>query len=127
MTILRLYYYYTYYDYTATILRQYCTTCSACVRPSTTTSTNTSMLLTRSTCKQTSPVTLPFALPAHLHVHFTSHLPSHLPSQIERRCLALVRSGQDSHKDLELYNERAHGYLPKSAQGQPDRDMILDM
>lgn len=50
-----------------------------------------------------------------------------LGPDVERRMFALVRSGQDSHQDLELYHERAHGYLPKAVQGQPDRDMILDM
>ena len=36
-----------------------------------------------------------------------------LPDQ-ERRVLALIRSANDSARDVSIYNSRAHGYLPKS-------------
>ena len=36
-----------------------------------------------------------------------------LPDQ-ERRCLALIRSANDSASDVAIYNSRAHGFLPKA-------------
>lgn len=37
-----------------------------------------------------------------------------LPPELETRMLALVRSANDSTTDIQLYNKRAHGFLPKA-------------
>jgi len=37
-----------------------------------------------------------------------------LPVELERRMLALVRSANDSSTDIAIFNERAHGFLPKA-------------
>merc|ERR1719401_24420 len=37
-----------------------------------------------------------------------------LPEELEARVLALVRSVNDSVSDIAIYNERAHGFLPKA-------------
>uniref|UniRef100_A0A7S2LCR7 Uncharacterized protein n=1 Tax=Skeletonema marinoi TaxID=267567 RepID=A0A7S2LCR7_9STRA len=37
-----------------------------------------------------------------------------LPYELERRLFALVRSANDSTSDIAIYNDRAHGFLPKA-------------
>ena len=37
-----------------------------------------------------------------------------LSPEVERRMFALVRSANGSTRDLEIYHERAHGFLPKA-------------
>ncbi len=37
-----------------------------------------------------------------------------LPYELERRLFALVRSANDSTSDIAIYNNRAHGFLPKA-------------
>ncbi|KAL7530444.1 hypothetical protein ACHAXR_005668 [Thalassiosira sp. AJA248-18] len=37
-----------------------------------------------------------------------------LPAETERRMLALIRSANDSSSDIAIYNQRAHGFLPKA-------------
>ena len=46
-----------------------------------------------------------------------------LPDQ-ERRMLALVRSANDSSRDIAIYNSRAHGFLPKAPI---QRQRVLEM
>ena len=46
-----------------------------------------------------------------------------LPDQ-ERRMLALVRSANDSSRDIAIYNSRAHGFLPKAPI---KRQRVLEM
>lgn len=36
---------------------------------------------------------------------------------LESKCLALVRSSNDSSKDILMFNRRAHGFLPKNPMG----------
>ena len=37
-----------------------------------------------------------------------------LPLELEKRMFALVRSANDSTTDVAIYNQRAHGFLPKA-------------
>jgi len=46
----------------------------------------------------------------------------------EKRMLALVRSANDSQQDLEIYNTRAHGYMPKvPLQVMSVREMVAPL
>lgn len=38
-----------------------------------------------------------------------------LPDELERRMFALIRSANDSKRDIETYEQKSHGYLPKAS------------